>query len=132
MEDIYNYIKENYPTIIQQHTYIEHPQGWNNLVISLIEELKNYLGESFKDIHITQTKEKFGGLRFYISLSVEYDDTRITKTIWDGIYKIIYKYESESFNTCEQCGTNENIKTKSDRYWIHTLCDNCREKRNNQ
>jgi hypothetical protein len=79
--------------------------GWYSLVANLINELI----ETGWDKEIHQVKEKFGGLRFYIG----YGD--------DKIYKIISKYESLSYKTCEDCG--EEGEGRGDLGWVQTLCD---------
>ena len=60
----------------------------------------------------SQVKEKFGGLRFYMTTG--------SREIRD----LIGKAEKLSFQTCEECG--EPGKGRSGRL-ITTLCDNCHE-----
>jgi len=67
-----------------------------------------------------QVKEKFGGLRFYIGPVIQ-DKA-------DEVYDAISEAESESFKTCEYCGTKENVTTKGPG-WIKTLCNDCRKER---
>ena len=83
--------------------------GWG----SLVEDLYKLCDAN--NIMITQVKEKFGGLRFYIGgASAEILDE-------------IEKAENESYKICERCG--EPGKPKADPYWIQTLCDKCRKER---
>lgn len=79
--------------------------GWLQLIHDLIEEL---LAAGW-DKHITQIKEKFGGLRFYIGSGTE------------EIFDIISKYENLSYETCEVCG--ETGELRKDLGWYRTLCD---------
>lgn len=79
-------------------------KGWYLLVKQLIEELIN----AGWDKKILQVKEKFGGLRFY------------TAGLTEEQNKIVSKYESLSYKTCEECG--EPGKTNNSG-WITTLCD---------
>lgn len=80
-------------------------EGWWPLIDELIEDLKK-LGW---DGQITQIKEKFGGLRFYISEgSME-------------IFDRIAKAEADSYHICEVCG--ESGKLRGDLSWAKTLCD---------
>lgn len=65
--------------------------------------------------NITQIKEKFGGLRFYIDGG---DDT---------IYGMISLAESMSYRTCEYCGTT-NDKVGHTQGWIITICEDCFKK----
>jgi hypothetical protein len=57
-------------------------------------------------------KEKFGGLRFYMTC-----DT-------DEIFNLIQEAEALSYKTCEVCGKPGEERPSS---WIHTLCDYCHE-----
>lgn len=59
----------------------------------------------------TQVKEKFGGLRFYISGGSE------------EAYTAIDEAAAESYRTCEHCGEPGKC---NERGWLATLCDNCR------
>lgn len=59
-----------------------------------------------------QVKEKFGGLRFYMTSGN------------DEIYDLIGEAEAKSYKTCEECGEPGEEKPMS---WIRTLCDGCYE-----
>ena len=61
--------------------------------------------------HLNQAKEKFGGLRFYMSYHV------------DQIQKLIDEAEAHSFNVCEDCGKKGT--RYSPRGWAITLCGKC-------
>jgi hypothetical protein len=63
-----------------------------------------------------QVKEKFGGLRFYINSSDAF------------IYGAIDMAEKMSYRICEDCGRSG--KSRNDRSWILTLCDECNAERN--
>ena len=88
-------------------------RGWG----SLIEELYKLCDDN--DIMITQVKEKFGGLRFYIGgASTEIHDK-------------IAEVEDRSFEICELCGEpGKNGPLVEGGYWVATLCDSCRKERN--
>jgi len=87
--------------------FMQHDAGWYELEKHLIEDLIK-LGWNKE---VCQIKEKFGGLRFYINEGS------------DEIFKRIQQAESESYETCEGCGTKEEIgKTKG---WITTCCQSC-------
>ena len=60
---------------------------------------------------ITQVKEKFGGLRFYIDGGD------------DEIYGMIGLAESLSYRTCEFCGTTKDVGQTQG--WIITCCKAC-------
>lgn len=85
----------------------------------------------------TQIKEKFGGLRFYVSLpepaitrNEEYESLdefdqrkgRIKET-WRAV---IQAAEWACARTCERCGKDGELRNI--KYWYVTLCDECCEK----
>jgi len=86
--------------------------GWYDIIDNLCEKIQNYVDETgCEQIEAEQVKEKFGGLRFYINFGN------------DKVYEYINEAEELAENTCEICGTTENIGyTKG---WITTCCKNC-------
>lgn len=89
---------------------MEIGEGWYQLMHDLLEELI----KTDWDRDIRQIKEKFGGLRFYIGSAS------------DEVHKIISKYESLSFETCEVCGEKGGLHKDCGWYgsiWYKTLCD---------
>lgn len=80
-------------------------EGWLHLIKDMIEELIA-LGW---DKRLVQSKEKFGGLRFYL------------ETYPEGGHEVIIKYEKLSYETCEKCG--EKGSSRKINGWIYTLCD---------
>lgn len=62
-----------------------------------------------------QVKEKFGGIRVYLTSGTE------------EMYAAIEDAEREAWITCEDCGSQENVSTRGPG-WIRTLCSNCRTK----
>ena len=85
--------------------FFEVDNGWLPLIKELIEDLIK-LGW---DKQVTQVKEKFGGLRFYINGGS------------DEIYNKITEAEKLSHETCELCGKKGELRTKI--RWFTTLCD---------
>lgn len=83
-------------------------EGWHPLV----EECYNVCVEN--EIDITQVKEKFGTLRFYIFGGS------------DKVYNKIEDICARSAIICEQCGGSG--RTIDVNGWYYTLCPNC-EKR---
>jgi len=89
---------------------IEHYFGWYGLTLPIIEEIRKYNVKHPKnEIKINQIKEKFGGLRFYVSSAPDY------------IHNMILKAEHESKHICEKCGARGS--TENINGWIWTLCD---------
>lgn len=98
---------------------IECSYGWYGLILPLYFAIQEYNDNKPEEerIYIDQIKEKFGGLRFYISNAPkEYQD-------WAD------RIEEESYKVCETCGSVTNVTTKG-RNWITTQCDKCRNKSN--
>lgn len=79
--------------------------GWYPLIQDLIKDLI----ELGWDKKITQVKEKFGGLRFYINSGSDEIHDRITKA------------EKESYQICEACGKEGELR--NDIGWLRTLCE---------
>ncbi len=85
--------------------------GWNELIWRLCEDIEKLNpGEKFR---VFQVKEKFGGLRFYVSETNK------------EVYHCIDGAELESFRICEACGTKEHVISEEGP-WIVTLCKDCR------
>jgi len=61
------------------------------------------------ETRISQVKEKFGGLRFYINHGT------------NEIFDLIHEYENKSYTVCEVCGKAG--KCRNDIGWIRTLCE---------
>lgn len=85
--------------------YIGVGDGWFKLILDLSVALEA-LGQ---DIMVTQVKEKFGGLRFYVSSATP------------EAYSLIDAAEALSEQTCETCG--EPGKPMKVSGWIAVLCD---------
>ncbi len=90
---------------------IDIPPGWMDLVsklCSIIDHKLQYTPEDTSNVSVSQIKEKFGGLRFYMNGSTEYINGAIAMA----------EYLSEI--TCETCGNPGKRRSGS---WIRTLCD---------
>ena len=94
-------------------------EGWDEIIISLSSKINEHVKNWSKNEQpkILQIKEKFGELRFYISTTDNY------------ISELIKEAEDEANQTCEFCGSKENIqqfqKGKRKYGWIKKLCDKC-------
>lgn len=126
----YNTLVERYPDVFKQMEsslpmpyYLfgfECGEGWYDIIERLAAKINFELEEdpALNDLfYVTQVKEKFGGLRFYV--------TGATEPIWDAIGEA----ERESSVTCELCGEEGTHRT-SDWGWHSTRCDKCWEKEN--
>jgi len=82
-------------------------KGWGGLIDEIYDLLESWEGESI----VSQIKEKFGGLRFYVS--TDYDILLKVEDICD-----------RSYSVCEDCGEPGEPTPGS---WTYTLCKNCWE-----
>lgn len=89
-------------------------QGWFGIIKKLSEDITRISPET----EAVQVKEKFGGLRFYVTNAT------------DDVYALIEDAEEESYKTCENCGTKKNVTT-NEHGWMYTLCKKCRKEKNN-
>lgn len=85
--------------------------GWYGILKELIVGIK--AGDSKEKNNwitkVTQCKEKFGGLRFYV--------TGTSKKNWD----LIRKAEDKSMVVCEETGSEVEVGTWNDG-WVKTIC----------
>lgn len=91
---------------------IECGHGWDSLIKPLFDWIENYNKEHEDDpIVVQQVKEKFGGLRFYVSYAP------------DELHRMILKAEGDSYGICEECGTTKDVGHTCG--WIKTVCRKC-------
>ena len=90
---------------------IECGEGWHNLILKLSEKLEALILQlpevARAGVYVTQVKEKYGTLRFYMS----------TET--DEMSDAIRFAEAESEVTCEICGKPGRTEGES---WLSTVC----------
>ena len=75
-------------------------EGWRGVLERLVDRVAPEMIRI--GAVIDQVKEKFGGLRFYVSHEN------------DAIRDAISEAEREALKTCETCGSKENVKTKGE------------------
>lgn len=96
---------------------IECGDGWYWIIDNLCECIQNYIDNNshlnIPQVVASQVKEKFGELRFYYNGG----DKTIHGMVWFA--------EKLSIETCEICGSTQNIGQTSG--WITTLCKSCVE-----
>ena len=92
---------------------VECDKGWDELIQPLFDWIEKYNKEHEDDpIVIEQVKEKFGGLRFYVSYEP------------DELSRMIRKAEGDSYGICEVCGSKIDVGHTSSG-WIKTICRKC-------
>ena len=95
--------------------------GWYGIIKDIVETVKeedDRLNLENNTSHVTKVstiKEKWGGLRFYCAGGA-------SKKAWD----VIEKGESESYHTCEECGSKQDVGEYDDG-WVSTKCKLCAE-----
>jgi len=86
--------------------------GWWDIIWSTSQLLNEISEKLDTPIKVSQIKEKFGGLRYYIHNGTEES------------YEIIRKAEDKSYKVCDICGKKG---TLSDEGWMKTRCDEHKE-----
>ena len=82
--------------------------GWFNILFELIKGIsENDKKKGDWITKLTQCKEKFGGLRFYVTGTS------------DKNWKLIHKAEEKSYSVCEETGSEVEVGTWNDG-WIRT------------
>jgi hypothetical protein len=101
-----NYIQQTNP---YQYSFAIG-DGWYKLVYELVRDIRvNDLKKGDWITKATQVKEKFGGLRFYVTGTS------------DKNWTLIRSAEEKSYATCEQTGSEVEVGTWKHR-WMQTLC----------
>lgn len=96
---------EDSPPIDVDDLKIHVGSGWSKIIEKLVSKLFS-LGW---DGRVTDIKEKFGGLRFYIGNGA------------DEMWEVLDEAELESLKTCEICG-KPGLPSAWGFWWIKTLC----------
>ena len=85
-------------------TRVEVPPGW----MDLVAECHRKLVRIYPEYKLSQVKEKFGTLRFYMT------------ALTDEMRAAIQTAEEASAETCELCGASGVLQSQG---WFKTLCD---------
>lgn len=89
--------------------------GWYKLLKSLIIKIRENDKNDNRITKVTQIKEKWGGLRFYVNGT--------SKENW----KLIQFVENKSFTICESCGSQTDVGIWRNNGWLKTMCKKCAE-----
>jgi len=126
-----NYIKDTYPDILKD-SFSDYGDGWiphvNKITDTLVHRVNQYNTDNGTELkfHINQIKQKFGGLRYYISF---YDTDGVDNDFITNSHKYVWDMEFVAGFICEQCGM---YAEKRGGGWITTLCDGCYNERNDE
>ena len=123
-EELQQKLWDNYPEIFPKHESgwcisFECNDGWYNHINALCATIMLFCKDHGDTVPVvTQVKEKYGTLRFYVMYaSIE-------------MYDLIERFEQESQYICEVCG--DRGKVRNEGGWYTCLCDrHLAERRNN-
>lgn len=118
----------DFPTLYRQHSLspaetcmcwlFECGDGWEPIIRGLSGQLEWLNEHSPVWVEAVQVKEKFGTLRFYVTL-------RAGDGPWaDIVWELCDAAETRSTWTCERCGSTSGER-RNDGGWLSTLCDEC-------
>jgi len=88
--------------------------GWYPLIHELLDKIQAIVDEQGIDIEVVEIKEKYGGLRVYLS------------SYTDKIEALVEEYEHRAETVCEHCGDPGSLRYIGG--WYQTLCDECVER----
>jgi len=108
----------------QYEFYFETENGWYNLIYTACKELQEWSDTTTAQITIRQIKEKFGAIRIYTNV----DNDKDLDIDTSEITAIVDRAEDLSTQTCEKCGSMENVE-RTNFGWIKHLCTVCKTKR---
>lgn len=118
-QETYEELVKRYPRLYKHNQGIECAPGWHKIIDDLSAKLEMLiLGEDNDPegyFYATEVKEKYGTLRFYMSLET------------DKMSSAIRKAENLSSQTCEYCSKPGSLRGIN---WYHTLCDTCDTEKN--
>ena len=89
----------------------ECSDGWYEIIeplVRYIHEWNSDISPDVERIFIHQVKEKFAGLRFYVSSAPE------------GLWNLIDEAEAKSTKICETCGKEGKVRGEG---WFYTSCN---------
>lgn len=98
---------------VSKYVSFECGEGWHPLIKDALAKIEA-LG--ILNLTVLQVKEKFGGLRIYLSFNNAETDA------------IIRAAALQASETCEGCGSKEKVELRGGG-WLRTLCVQCKENR---
>ena len=107
-------------TLKQARDYARASPGWQPIIDYLFKQFEHWCVK----VHITQVKEKFGGLRFYYAY-IEVGELKEHYRAPDFDAMVDFA-EGMSYCMCETCGNPAETRPGG---WVETLCDEHYEER---
>jgi len=110
------FLVKTYPNLYKEGMAFDCEDGWFDLINDLSSKLEPLIAKENEGIdedyfsYATRVKQKFGGLRFYMSIAT------------DQMFKLIDEAEMKSIETCELCGNPGKIRKGG---WMTCKCDSC-------
>ena len=103
-------LRESFPEFFEvRNMGVDFRKGWSGILEGLFTKMRQEVTKGAAQPDILQIKEKFGGLRVYISSGN------------DKMHEFIREAEKASFRTCEICG-DLGLACTSKSGWLKTLC----------
>lgn len=109
----YEELIELFPSLLG-NIWFECGLGWLDLIYNLCIKIAEIIGRDTLNIEASQVKEKYGGLCFYMSETI------------DEIDCLIEYAENRSLTICEVCGSQQG-KLFNDG-WYMVRCPDCKAK----
>jgi len=111
------YLEENFPLWFSGWCW-DFADGWFQIAKDLCEEIRQILYEEEVpevEYQVGQTKEKFGGLRWYDN-TYDLENSAAARRINAAVEAAC----TASYHTCEICGEPGKVRPLG---WVMTLCD---------
>jgi hypothetical protein len=105
-------IRQKCPKLYKNGIVFECGKGWSHIILELSLDIEALLEKKphYSEIYAIQVKEKYGTLRFYMTLET------------DEITALIEDAEALSSQTCESCGSSGKMRGVR---WMEVKCEEC-------
>jgi hypothetical protein len=115
-DELFDKLRSDYPKLFAANPSFHARDGWYHLIDDVCDIISTHIEYTYpieiqEQMTISQIKEKFGTLRFYMN----HED--------DHMHGVITMAELYSSHVCEVCGNLGH--TLNVRGWVQTLCDVC-------
>jgi len=109
---------KKYPNINWDKCYgADISAGWYTIISQLTHAISHYCEKENITVDVLQIKEKFGSLRYYVSINSD------NHKDFTAINTLIMYAEWLSESACIDCGNSAKIENHNG--WYVPVCDNC-------